>query len=230
MKKVAFVIIGFILLGLPGLVRGQTIKGTDHDFSSRSWNTAHYLCQICHTPHHASTTRLIWNHKLSASNFTWGTETTTQGGTKLPGNIGTWGGMSKYCLSCHDGTVAVGDLYHNAYTTSEFVTGDAVVAPSGSLAGNHPISIPYPYQLAKNTYNTITTGDGVALNTFVADPTTTGIRLYNDDGAGHVSLGAVATKSGIECGSCHNPHDNTKSPFLRVTNDGNQICLSCHNM
>ncbi|MBI4984570.1 MAG: cytochrome c3 family protein [Rhodocyclales bacterium] len=31
----------------------------------------------------------------------------------------------------------------------------------------------------------------------------------------------------IECSSCHDPHSNN-SKFLRLTNDGSRLCLTCH--
>ena len=42
---------------------------------------------------------------------------------------------------------------------------------------------------------------------------TDGLRLY----AGY-----------IECPTCHNVHDATIEPFLRVSGAGSQICLTCH--
>lgn len=32
----------------------------------------------------------------------------------------------------------------------------------------------------------------------------------------------------VECGSCHNPHDNTLGSFLITTNDLSALCLDCH--
>ena len=34
----------------------------------------------------------------------------------------------------------------------------------------------------------------------------------------------------VECGSCHDPHESTPRPvsFLRISNDGSTVCLSCH--
>lgn len=33
----------------------------------------------------------------------------------------------------------------------------------------------------------------------------------------------------IECSSCHDPHVATTSLFLRVSNDGSRLCLTCHS-
>jgi predicted CXXCH cytochrome family protein len=32
----------------------------------------------------------------------------------------------------------------------------------------------------------------------------------------------------VECGSCHDPHTDAQPTFLRTTNDGSRVCLSCH--
>lgn len=33
----------------------------------------------------------------------------------------------------------------------------------------------------------------------------------------------------VECASCHNVHDYTNVPFLRMTLTGSELCLDCHN-
>ena len=32
----------------------------------------------------------------------------------------------------------------------------------------------------------------------------------------------------VECASCHDPHSNANSTFLRVSNAGSAVCLACH--
>ena len=32
----------------------------------------------------------------------------------------------------------------------------------------------------------------------------------------------------VQCASCHDPHNNTNEPFLTKTNDGSQLCFTCH--
>ena len=74
------------------------------------------------------------------------------------------------------------------------------------------------------------------MNEWQADPTTNGIRLFTDVG-GSVTAGATAGKTGIECSSCHDPHNGvgkvptTSDFFLRGEMTGNSatyICLKCH--
>ncbi len=33
----------------------------------------------------------------------------------------------------------------------------------------------------------------------------------------------------VECGSCHDPHSTTNTPFLRVSNANSGVCLACHD-
>jgi predicted CXXCH cytochrome family protein len=223
-------VLALVVFGGPAWGLAGTIDRTKHDFSNQisyPWNTRGYRCQICHTPHGATTVgTLLWNHTLSTATYSW-SPITTLGGTTLPVNFGTWKGPSKFCLSCHDGTVSVGDLYVNGYGAScggsDCVSGIYQIGPN--LSGNHPVAVPYPFRNAANTYNGITTGTGAGTSaaSYVAVPAA--VRLYNEN-AGTVSSGAVEGKSGIECGSCHDPHDNTNTRFLRDALA--TICQQCH--
>ncbi len=39
----------------------------------------------------------------------------------------------------------------------------------------------------------------------------------------------LSADSSITCGTCHDPHSNTNSPFLRLDNSANLLCLDCHD-
>ncbi len=256
---------------------GGGITGSVHDFTTAGGNTgAQYngtvggtsagtgagVCVFCHIQHRTSSssngslvtpttasTRLLWNHKLSAQSFSWSDATQTQGGTTLPTNLGTWAGSTKNCLGCHDGTVSVGDVYRGyhgqAFTDAGWTGGNVnatgfitrsylVIGPQGDLKGNHPVGIPYPYQGASSTYNGITTGTKVNPADYVASPVN--VKLFSQVSATEVIQGATAGASGIECGSCHDAHNKhaVEEPLLRdyYTNSSghpSQICLDCHN-
>ncbi len=87
----------------------------------------------------------------------------------------------------------------------------------GDLKGNHPVGIPYPYNGVRNTYNGSTTG----VNTPLAEyrPIPTKVKMFTDPTV-------VSSNTGIECGSCHNPHDNANGAFLRDAKL--TICQNCH--
>ncbi len=214
---------------------GDGLQGTAHDFSGIG-NPESGMCTFCHTPHKAASQRLLWNHKLSTNTFSWDL-VETGSGTPYPTIQGdTYTGPTAKCLSCHDGSVAVGELvWWNggpppAPLLNIRVTGPAQVATStGGLGNNHPVAMPYPFNNSPSTYNTVSSGVRLDLTAWVPDPTILGIRLYNDDGAGNIRRGAVVGQAGIECSSCHDPHNGPTVEdvqFLLGTTTG--ICDKCH--
>jgi predicted CXXCH cytochrome family protein len=51
----------------------------------------------------------------------------------------------------------------------------------------------------------------------VSIPLDAGLRLIAED-SGYL----------VECVTCHDPHDNRRGNFLRMTNEGSVLCLTCH--
>ncbi len=105
------------------------------------------------------------------------------------------------------------------------------------MNGNHPVAIPYPVGQVANTYNGKTTGGAIVGTEFVTDPTIGNIVLYKDTSGTvtRVTTLASGTANGIECSSCHDPHNSaavaSNDFFLRGTLSGNTsayICLKCH--
>jgi hypothetical protein len=259
---------------------GEGLGGTPHDFTSTGTGDLHDptagnegLCTFCHTPHKAQTTLLLWNHQMSGSTFTWDVTATTAG-TPLPTNLnGAYGGVSTKCLSCHDGTVAVGDiawykeqpwvmggsgpmgnvgpitsaLGGQASNLSLGSPGEFLIANgagAGNMAGNHPIGIPFPFGAVANVYNNITSG--AEAKTLATDwqpnpllSAVANIRLFHNQ-PGSSTYSAIqstytGTDVGIECSSCHDPHNkqSVDDLFLRgkiagsAQSDG-YICEQCH--
>ena len=231
---------------------GDGLIGSDHDFASGTGShTASQtvgLCTFCHTPHKSQSTLLLWNHTLSTNTFTWDVAKTTAGTTFPSIAGGTYKGPTAKCLSCHDGSVAIGDIAW--YKESAYSGGTGMstfkmdaepshqVGPGGAMKGNHPVAMPYPYGQAMNTYNGQRTGSGAVLTEWQNDPTTltqANIRLFNDDGTGNISPGVAAAATGIECSTCHDPHNKAAKDemFLRGMISGSTqadgyLCLQCH--
>jgi hypothetical protein len=240
---------------------GEGLAGTPHDFTSTGTGDVRAvpgigLCTFCHTPERTGS-RMMWNHTPSANTFRWDIASTSAG-TPLPMISGpTYKGASARCLSCHDGSVAIGDISvfegqpasGQAALSSARMTDFSAryqVGVGGDLGGNHPVGVPYPMGRMPNHYNGVTNGQyrGVfAANEWQPNPTLssgTSIRLYQDDGAGNISAlvpGATTFSAGIECSSCHDPHNKASvdAMFLRGKLSGrNQadgyLCQQCHNL
>lgn len=211
MKKVLVLIVG-IAIGL-GLgyqmeaVAGSGIVGSAHDLVGKEGvptNTP--ICEVCHIPHNAKSSTVLWNHALTTANY--------QNNLNTVFNT-TWGvpsGTSLLCLSCHDGTVAV-ENFGNVTNGTHYITGGDRIGSGTSLSGNHPISVSYP-------------GPNAPISEFkaVADAKGAGIRFYGTSGS-----------EKIECGSCHDVHNKAtvEGKLLRVgyktaPGTGN-LCLACHN-
>lgn len=124
------------------------------------------------------------------------------------------------CLLCHS-TEGTGALFPTAASFDVFVIG-------ADLRNDHPVGVRYPtmgpgvdFNPTTNTHNNIAYFDGNANSKLDSGD----IRLYNT-GAGFE----------VECASCHDPHGvpsngvgtvNNKA-FMRVSNTGSALCLTCH--
>ena len=252
MKYLRAVLIGAAVIALApagvSAAPGDGIAGTAHDFSGKPAPGQFITgaCTFCHTPHKAIKTLLLWNHTLSTNSFSWDVPATT-GGTNFPTFVGnTYGGPTAKCLSCHDGSVAVGDIAWFGEAThvgpidnldpTKHLQGDTFnVGFGGNMAGNHPVAMPYPYGNALNTYNGVTTGASVTLGEWQGAPVSP-VRVYHDT-AGTISGGAVAGNTGIECSSCHDPHNKKavddlfllgKVGMVAVAGNTEYLCLKCH--
>lgn len=203
MKKL--IIAAALMIPLMGF--GQ-ISGTSHDFSQAgyaAWNTTGQICKPCHTPHNAQAAinGPLWNHDLSTVGAYTDYTSTTLNGVIAAGP----GAVSKACLTCHDGTVALGAF--GGSTTPTLGTMGANQTFGTDLTNDHPIGITYT--------DVIATADGQLF-----PPTTT------------AALGGfIDTKmlfsTKVECASCHDVHGNGNTNLLLIANTGSALCLTCHN-
>lgn len=213
------------LLAVGSLSLNATIVGTKHDLSSTGpggkTNTTQ-VCVFCHTPHAsaviASQVIPLWNKTTTVTTgFSMYTNAANAAsGANLQGTVdATPTGASMACFTCHDGTQAVGSVINLPYGTASitytaggnvnatgFITGTPLLGKD--LTNDHPISITYQ--------DNLDTG-------LKAAATLVGVKLFPSN----------VTGSKVQCASCHNVHDATNLPFLRVTAAGSAICTSCHN-
>jgi len=206
---------------------GNGIRGSIHDFSARTWNTTQEICRVCHAPHDKQGERykagLLWNRNLSSATYT-----PYSSGSLGAGTIGQPQGLSKLCLCCHDGTMAlnafagyVGDSDGMGLLPNRYKIGSAL--QNFSLYGTHPISVQY-------TGNTKVGKPGG-----LRDPT--GINWTYSDG---MQVAKTLDNGMVQCPSCHDVHDRVAvfgTPLLRAPLRKDQagaitasaLCLTCHD-
>lgn len=165
-------------------------------------------CTFCHAPHSGvGGNTPLWNQKLSQATYTPYNSTTdpTQGNTQP-----TLGITSSLCLSCHDGTVGVGQsaAYGPLPVTGQWNSVDSF---GTTLTGSHPFSLVLPMKDAPNLAASLVTQGKTA------------------DLSGAVKL----INGNIECTSCHDPHvqgiDRVAQNFLVRDSSNGQMCLACHD-
>ena len=197
-----------LVLGVFSSLRADSILNSKHDLSLTGPGTVKAVtetevCVFCHTPHRGVGEIPLWNHTLSSATYV------PYNSSTLKATVGQPTGSSKLCLSCHDGTVALGMVSSRAQPI-QFL-GGVTTLPSGhtklgtDLSDDHPVSFTYD--------NALTSANGQ-----LKDPgTLTGkVRLDHD--------------RQLQCISCHDPHDNQFGKFLVQNNRASALCLECHGI
>ena len=123
-----------------------------------------------------------------------------------------------YCGQCHITHATQGDILINATDSlvstlcischtpggwipmAKAISGSMKADPSGGTGSSHAWDV----DTASVTYGATTPSSQVLLDHLRAD-------------------------GKITCSTCHDPHENTTSPFLRLDNTANALCLDCHS-
>jgi predicted CXXCH cytochrome family protein len=157
------------------------------------------ICIFCHAPHNTNPAAPLWNHAQA------GTTYTPYSSSTMAATPGAPTGSAKLCLSCHDGTVAIGatltrgTLRMTGVNTAGQLTGASALGPN--LSDDHPIS-------------------------FVP---VTGPQIVKPASTDPVKLDAHGM---LQCRSCHDPHQQDTDPvtkkFLVKANAQSALCLTCH--
>jgi predicted CXXCH cytochrome family protein len=157
------------------------------------------ICIFCHAPHNASPAPPLWNQLQSGATYTPYSSSTMKATPGAPT------GSAKLCLSCHDGTVAIGaTLTRGSIAMTGVGAGGRLTGASAlgsNLSDDHPIS-------------------------FVP---VTGVQIVNPAGGDAVKLDDHGM---LQCRSCHDPHRQDADPvtkkFLVKSNSASALCLTCH--
>jgi len=160
------------------------------------------ICIFCHTPHNASPIQPLWNRNLPVTAYI------PYSSNSLQAKPGQPTGASKLCLSCHDGTIALGSVL----TTDQpiHMAGGMTTLPPNhpanlgtDLSDDHPISFRYDDAL-------------VSKNPKLVSPSSLPPPVRLD------------SNRELQCTTCHEAHDNSYGKFLVMDNSQSQLCNSCH--
>jgi len=122
-------------------------------------------------------------------------------------------GATKLCLSCHDGTIAVGALHGAAAPVAMENVGDRGQIPEHrksnigtDLSGTHPVSVKFEQSAALSVDH---------------------LRWPPVDPENRVGVDANGF---VQCTSCHDPHDNSRSDRYPFWNKRtfSEVCEVCH--
>lgn len=194
------------LLAQPAPLATRDVLGV-HDMSAGT-SPVHgqnaNACLYCHAPHSGIKEGPLWSQTLSTKTYGTLYSSTTAQNTGTQPQIGS---DSTLCLSCHDGTVALGQTV----PYGKIAMSAALSNPLEKLEASHPFSL------------TATPPEDAA--SLVASLHSTG---QTADQTKAVQL----IKGNVECTSCHEPHkqgiDQFSLNFLVRDNRKGGICLSCH--
>ena len=216
-----------------------TILNTKHNLSATGPGTIkatseQEVCVFCHIPHNAQPGKPLWNRAMPTSSYImYESEYLKRTNYPLPADLGitegTPGSLSRQCLSCHDGTVAIGGVYlvrgtllGNTLIDMMGVNTDGTMPTTATGFIGTDLTIHHPVGIEYDPTNVKTFGVGsktIELKTTPDAP----LKLYSYSG-----------KQYVECSSCHDPHlENFK--FLRVNSSTNNAvnvkntCMSCHD-
>ena len=210
------------------------ITNSAHDFATNTapiyFTSGARLCSFCHTAHHAPSTQGLWNRQTAnLSNSAWGANAFTSAGTALPANTAALLFPTRQCLSCHDGSTAINELWTNAsgyslmgntvngpgagvlYSAADanagggtgFYLNTTAVTAFTSLNGTHPVST--EYRSAKVVQGEYGTPDATVCVAGIANCTAAGghaAKIFPNS----VTGAAFTSGFSVECGSCHDPH------------------------
>lgn len=169
-------------------------------------------CLYCHAPHSglASGTGL-WNQKLATTTYVpYASSTYRQKGNPTP----PLASDSSLCLSCHDGTVAVGQtIAYGQMIMSGTMNGTDLIG-AADTSNQHPLQPQHPFSVATPLQDSLD-----LISTLVSGKT------------GDTAVNLI--KGNVECTSCHDPHvqnkDQVSTTFLVRDNSKGQMCLACHD-
>jgi len=199
------VMVGIALIATSPTRAGSKTKviGTAHDVGGNG-------CKSCHAPHNGSVATggtdqasgriLDWDRNFSSVTFgVYDSPTMNSKATESGGLPLNNTENRMFSLLCMS--------CHDGVSTPT-VIGATSVSAVGNVANSAGLTNDHPINMAHDP----TKDAGLATT---ANVSSGGLVLY----------GATNT---VQCGSCHDVHDNTNTRFLRKSNTGSALCTTCH--
>lgn len=186
------------------------VAGSVHDVGGRG-------CQGCHASHNGALANggtnattgqiLLWSRNFPSPTNVFGvydSATQKNKAVELGGSSLTTSSdvrmYSLLCLSCHDGVTSSFTSMSNLNKVGSRTSFGSGAIESYGLMNDHPVNM--AYDPTKNTALQ-------AAATVMAN------------------LPLFGTTNTVQCATCHEPHNNTNTRFLRQANN-TTLCTSCH--
>ena len=231
----------FLALAWPAIApaaRLSDVRGTRHNLSASGPGTTKavsetQVCVFCHTPHGAALGATpLWNREIKNQTYT-GYTSSSLDANAIQGSLDQPGGSSKLCLSCHDGTLAIGSVnvlnglgsatQQGTQSITMTGTGTGGVMPDGAgaatgftrhlgitLTNDHPVSVSYTSALATRD------GELRGVDSSQKWPPGTGDVVGIRSSGYRPLLPLEPTAAGgigqVQCGTCHDPHIRETDP------------------
>ena len=216
MRRAAAIVV--IVLGLGAPAGSQdSVRDTAHNLSVTGPSAVRAVsetrvCVFCHTTHNASFQAPLWNREDPGGTYQmYWSETMDAYGSSAEAPQPN--GASKLCLSCHDGTIALGSTVASGRIE---MRGGITTMPSTSesfvgrdLSGDHPVSF-------------VVTDHLVTTNNAKGDVPLRSLSEMR----GH-PLARLDEQDRIQCTTCHDPHRDPYGDFLLTAKPG-ELCIACH--
>ncbi len=251
LKTIAAIFAAMGLLAYSATAQAQVggIATTKHNLSTTGTGSIKTdgtteICVFCHTPHGADTgvAAPLWNRAQTTATFQVYSSSSLDAQPTQPT------GTSLACLSCHDGTVAFDAIRNlpgsggftdtpsaDGVTTWTFTNAPTKKMPAGIIANigtdlrnDHPISMVYADARSPSSTSPVQTAGFRAVVT-TGNKKCVGGTDCNDVNALPLSSATIGGPADfVQCTSCHDPHRSDTPTFLRKSNDGSALCLTCH--
>jgi predicted CXXCH cytochrome family protein len=219
--EVLIIMIIEVVLLSAAAAMAASVVGSKHDLKSGS-NTE--TCAFCHTPHFANAAieAPLWNKRITnMDSFTMYSSPTIN--TSIPSRPS---GVSLACLGCHDdvgaGSAASSTDVHGVINAPGSGLGSVIYGGNCTKCHNpRPDDVSPLLKIGPNLTN-----DHPISMTYPTAAQDTGFFIPPNLQKGWSDVPLYGGK--VECPTCHNVHDPSKAPFLRIANTGSALCLKCH--